>query len=45
MSVFADFERVQEGQSESLVKLITQADIRRFVEMTGDDNPLHVDPA
>lgn len=26
-----------------LVKVITEADIRKFVEMTGDDNPLHVD--
>jgi 3-oxoacyl-[acyl-carrier protein] reductase len=45
MSVFADFANVKEGDSESLVKLITEADIRRFVEMTGDDNPLHVDAA
>ena len=45
MNALADFDRVQEGQSESLVKHITQADIARFVEMTGDDNPLHVDPA
>jgi len=44
MSVFADFDQVKEGDSQSLVKLITEADIRRFVEMTGDDNPLHVDP-
>lgn len=45
MSVFADFELVKEGDSQSLVKQITEADIRRFVEMTGDDNPLHVDSA
>lgn len=45
MSVFADFANVKEGDRESLVKLITEADIRRFVEMTGDDNPLHVDAA
>lgn len=44
MSVFADFEQVKEGDAQSLVKLITEADIRRFVEMTGDNNPLHVDP-
>nr|WP_276508528.1 SDR family oxidoreductase [Modestobacter muralis] len=28
-----------------MVRTITEADVRRFVEMTGDDNPLHVDPA
>jgi len=44
MSAFADFDAVAEGDTESLVKVITEADIRRFVEMTGDDNPLHVDP-
>lgn len=43
MSVFADFEAVKEGDQQSLVKQITEADIRRFVELTGDDNPLHVD--
>lgn len=43
MSVFADFEAVKEGDQQSLVKPITEADIRRFVELTGDDNPLHVD--
>jgi 3-oxoacyl-[acyl-carrier protein] reductase len=45
MTVFADFERVNEGDTQSLVKVIGEADIRRFVEMTGDDNPLHVDAA
>ncbi len=44
MSVFADFDAVQEGDQQSLVKQIGEADIRRFVELTGDDNPLHVDP-
>jgi 3-oxoacyl-[acyl-carrier protein] reductase len=45
MSVFADFDAVKEGDQQSLVKQITEADIRRFVELTGDDNPLHVDAA
>ncbi|MCV2357236.1 SDR family oxidoreductase [Paucibacter sp. B2R-40] len=44
MSIFADFEAVNVGDQQSLVKPITEADIRRFVELTGDDNPLHVDP-
>jgi 3-oxoacyl-[acyl-carrier protein] reductase len=43
MSVFADLETLKEGDMESLTKTITEADIRRFVELTGDDNPLHVD--
>jgi 3-oxoacyl-[acyl-carrier protein] reductase len=43
MSIFADFDQVKEGDSQSLVKRISEADIQRFVEMTGDDNPLHVD--
>jgi 3-oxoacyl-[acyl-carrier protein] reductase len=42
-SVFADFAQVKVGDRESLVKAIGEADIRRFVDMTGDDNPLHVD--
>lgn len=45
MSSFTDFDAVREGDERSLVKQITEADIRRFVELTGDDNPLHVDPA
>lgn len=43
MTVFADFDAVKEGDQQSLTKTITEADIRRFVELTGDDNPLHVD--
>lgn len=43
MSRFADFESIQIGDRQELVKVITEADIKKFVEMTGDDNPLHVD--
>jgi 3-oxoacyl-[acyl-carrier protein] reductase len=43
--MFADFDAIQVGSREQLVKVITEADIRRFVDMTGDDNPLHVDRA
>jgi 3-oxoacyl-[acyl-carrier protein] reductase len=43
MSVFADFDQVKEGQEESLTRTITEEDLRRFVELTGDNNPLHVD--
>ena len=42
---FTDFETVREGDTRSLTRSISEADIRRFVEMTGDDNPLHVDAA
>ena len=40
--MFKNFEAIQIGETHSLVKIITEADVRKFVEMTGDDNPLHV---
>ena len=43
--MFANFEAIQVGEKRSLTKAITEADVRRFVDMTGDDNPLHVDAA
>ena len=43
--MFKDFSEIQVGDSESISKKITESDVRRFVEMTGDDNPLHVDAA
>jgi 3-oxoacyl-[acyl-carrier protein] reductase len=43
--VFSDFEALQVGDTRSLTRTISEADVRRFVEMTGDDNPLHVDRA
>jgi 3-oxoacyl-[acyl-carrier protein] reductase len=45
MTMFKDFDAIQVGDMHSLVKHITEADVRKFVEMTGDDNPLHVDRA
>lgn len=39
------FEDVQVGSSASIRRTVTEADVARFVEMTGDDNPLHVDRA
>ena len=33
------------GSRAELTHVITAQDIQRFVEMTGDDNPIHVDPA
>lgn len=43
--MFSDFDSILIGETHSLVKTITEADVRRFVEMTGDDNPLHVSRA
>lgn len=43
--MFPDFQLISVGDTRSLVRTITEADVRRFVDMTGDDNPLHVDPA
>lgn len=39
------FEEIQIGDSASLVRKITLEDVRRFADLTGDDNPLHVDRA
>jgi 3-oxoacyl-[acyl-carrier protein] reductase len=44
VSAFTDFESICVGDRRDLVKTITDDDIRQFVRMTGDDNPLHVDP-
>lgn len=45
MIAFTDFETLQVGDCRELKKTITEADIRKFVDLTGDDNPLHVDRA
>jgi 3-oxoacyl-[acyl-carrier protein] reductase len=45
MSLFADFAAIQVGDTRTVTRSIAEADVRRFVEMTGDDNPLHVDRA
>ena len=33
------------GQSADYVRTITDADIRRFADVSGDDNPVHLDEA
>lgn len=43
--MFKDFDAIQVGETQTLTKHITEVDVRKFVEMTGDDNPLHVDRA
>jgi 3-oxoacyl-[acyl-carrier protein] reductase len=43
--MFKDFESIQVGETQTLTKQITASDVLKFVEMTGDDNPLHLDRA
>ena len=42
MTRIEDFEV---GQHASIAKTFTEADLQRFIEITGDVNPLHVDEA
>lgn len=42
MFKFADFESINVGDIKSLEKTITIDDVKKFVDITGDDNPLHV---
>jgi 3-oxoacyl-[acyl-carrier protein] reductase len=37
------YSEIQVGDKQSLTHLITKEDIEKFVELTGDDNKLHVD--
>lgn len=39
------FEEIEVGAVQSLTHALTQEDVRRFAELTGDFNPMHVDPA
>lgn len=43
--MFMDFDAIVVGDTQTLTKHITEADLRKFVDMTGDNNPLHVDRA
>lgn len=45
MSHFKEFDQIQVGDTAVLTRQITEDDLRRFVELTGDDNPLHVNRA
>jgi acyl dehydratase len=38
-------EDFEVGQRASFTKTFTEADVQRFIEITGDVNPLHVDEA
>ena len=44
MVVLLDFDKIHTGDSREMIKKITEADIERFVHLTGDVNPLHIDP-
>ena len=37
------YESIQIGTKESLTHKITQDDVEKFVDLTGDDNRLHID--
>jgi acyl dehydratase len=37
-------ERLQVGQAVKVARSFTQADFDRFAALSGDDNPIHVDP-
>ncbi len=37
------FEQIQLGDKASLKHIVTQQDLEKFVELTGDDNKLHID--
>lgn len=39
------FEEIEIGDTATIVRQITERDVARFVELTGDDNRLHVDRA
>ncbi|MBM3515098.1 MAG: MaoC family dehydratase [Alphaproteobacteria bacterium] len=39
------FEDLTEGRSASITKTVTEADIVKFAEVTGDTNPIHLDEA
>ena len=43
--VLARIEDFEPGQHASFSKTFTDEDVRRFIEITGDTNPLHVDDA
>ena len=37
------YETLQPGESYSVNRVITAEDVQKFAEVTGDDNPIHVD--
>ena len=41
--MFRDYDSIEVGTTAELKRKISLEDVKRFVAMTGDDNPLHVD--
>lgn len=39
------YETLQVGDTFSVKRVLTSEDVQTFADLTGDDNPLHVDPA
>lgn len=39
----ARIDEIEEGQSASYERTVTEDDIARFAELSGDDNPVHLD--
>ncbi len=39
------YDELRVGQSASFTKTVAEADLERFTELTGDLNPIHMDPA
>lgn len=38
-----DFESIQVGDTAKLSHTVTEKDVQTFADLTGDDNPLHMD--
>ncbi|MEZ4700463.1 MAG: MaoC family dehydratase [Rhodothermales bacterium] len=38
------YESLQVGDAFSFTRTISQADVQAFADVSGDDNPLHIDP-
>ncbi|MES3630585.1 MAG: MaoC family dehydratase [Longimonas sp.] len=38
------YDQIEVGDSYSMKRVITAEDVQTFADITGDDNPLHVDP-
>ena len=38
------FEDLSVGMNETFTKTVTEDDIAKFADVSGDDNPLHLDP-
>jgi acyl dehydratase len=38
------YETIQVGDTYTTTRVLTADDVQTFAELTGDDNPLHVDP-